>query len=97
MTSYEDLPMFVNTESYAYYVIHGAFMCGIQIINWHIGGKLKDCYTLFHNSPARRADYFTLTASEIFPQFLFQEQYIKEEKVAEPVIGIWENIKDTVK
>ena len=48
-------------------IIYGAFMCGTESTDLNIKGILNASYTLFHDSTARRADYPSITASEIFP------------------------------
>ena len=45
----------------------------------------------FHDSPARRADYVTVTESENFPYAFCSTCWVEDQKVAERSCLIWEN------
>ena len=42
-------------------------MYGAQKSNWNLKKIIKGCYILFHNIPAGRDDYQSVTGSEKFP------------------------------
>ena len=52
---------------------------------------------LFHDSPARRTDYVTVTESENFPYAFCSTRWVEDQKVAEKLCLIWENIKKMTK
>ena len=58
---------------------------------------MKASYNLFHDSPARRADYVTLTECENFPSCFCATRWVEDQKVAERLCSIWENIKKMTK
>ena len=45
------------------HVVHGAFKCGIESTEWKIKETLKGSHQLLHDTPARRADYVSVTQS----------------------------------
>ena len=58
---------------------------------------MKASYNLFHDSPARRADYVTVTECENFPSCFCATRWVEDQKVAERLCSIWENIKKMTK
>ena len=52
------------------HVVHGAFKCGIESTEWKIKETLKGSHQLLHDTPARRADYVSVTQSSEYPLFL---------------------------
>ena len=63
----QDLPKLLNIGSCNLHVIHSSFKSVFQSVEWNIGKLMKASYNLFHDSPARRADYVTVTECENFP------------------------------
>ena len=93
----QELPKLLNIGSCNLHVIHGAFKSGFQSAEWNIGKLMKASYNLFHNSPARRADYVTVTESENFPYAFCSTRWVEDQKVAERLCLVWENIKKMTK
>ena len=62
-----DLPKLLNVGSCGLHVVHAAFCTGCQATDWKIEGLLRALWYLFHDSPARRDDYTTVTGSTVFP------------------------------
>ena len=52
------------------HVVHGAFKYGIESTHWNIKETLKANHQLLHDTPARRADYVSVTQSSEYPLFL---------------------------
>ena len=50
------------------HVVHGCFQTGHKASGWKIMSFLRSIYTLFKDSPARRADYSEITGSSLFPK-----------------------------
>ena len=89
----QQLPKLLNIGSCNLHVIHGAFKSGFQSVEWNIPKLMKASYNIFHDSPARRADYVTVTECENFPRCFCATQQVEDQKVAERLCSIWENIK----
>ena len=87
----------MNVGRCGLHVIHGAFKTGVQAIKWNICKLLRTCYTLFHDSPARRADFVTVASCDIFPFAFCSTRWVEDKKVAERELLIWDNIKKIVK
>ena len=49
--------------------MHSAFKCGIESTDWNIKETLKGSHQLLHDTPARRADYASVTQSSEYPLF----------------------------
>ena len=63
----EELPQLINIGSCCLHIIRGAFQTGATTTCWNIKGTLKAIYKLLHDSPARRANYISVTGSTLFP------------------------------
>ena len=59
-----DLPKLLNVGSCGLHVVHAAFCAGCQATHLKIDGLLRALWYLFHDSPARRDDYTTVTGSQ---------------------------------
>ena len=55
------------------HVVHGAFKCGIESADWNIKETLKGSHQLLHDTPARRADYVSVTQSSEYPLFFVSQ------------------------
>ena len=89
--------MLMNIGRCGLHVIHGAFKTGVQAIKWNICKLVRACYTLFHDSPARRAGFVTVASCDIFPFAFCSTCWVEDKKVAEHASLIWDNIKKIVK
>ena len=49
------------------HVVHGAFQTGHNAVNWNVNSTLRAFYRILKDSPARRADYSSVTGSTLFP------------------------------
>ena len=57
----------VNVQSCSLHKIHNAFKQVAEESGWQIPQFLKALHMLFHETPARREDYETMTFSDVFP------------------------------
>ena len=57
---------------------------------------LKSIYTLLHDTPARRADYISITECDKFPFAYCATRWVEDKKVADRAVEIWPNIKKVV-
>lgn len=56
----------VELGSCGLHVVHGAFQSGHSAAGWKVNGILRAIYSLFKDSPARRADYIAVTGCQKF-------------------------------
>ena len=87
-----EMPGLLNIGSCGLHVLHGAFKSGANKSEWNIKNILKGLYELFHDSPARRADYLKICGSDKYPKMFCQTRWIEDAEVAERAIEIWDNI-----
>ena len=92
-----DLPKLLNVGSCGLPVAHAAFCAGCQAIHWKIGGLLRALWYLFHDSPARRDDYTTVTGSSVFPLKFCATRWIEDDRVSERVLEIWPNVEKYIR
>ena len=65
---------------------------GVESTDWEIKKTFKGCFTLLHDSPARRSDYTSITGSTVFPLSFCTTRRVEDKKVAERLISIWPSI-----
>ena len=93
----QELPKLFNIGSCNLHVIHITFKSGFQSVEWNTGKLMKASYNLFLDLPARRTDYVTATECENFSSCFFATRWVEDQKVAERLCSIWENIKKMTK
>ena len=71
----DDLSFLINIGSCNQHVINGGFEIGAKSTNWKLKKILKACFTILHNTPARRDDYISVTVSTTFPLFCCAARY----------------------
>ena len=57
----------INIGSCGLHTIHSAFKAGAENTSRNIRKTLHGSYQILHDSPARRDDFETITASDIYP------------------------------
>ena len=87
----EELPQLINIGSCCLDIIHVAFQTGATTTCWNIKGTLKAIYKLLHDSPARRADYISVTGSTLFPFSFCATRWVEDKRIADRAIEIWVN------
>ena len=92
LTIEDELASLIDIGSCNLHVIHGAFKTGSESSGWNLHKILKGAFTLLHDTPARRDDYFNLTGSSEYPLQLCGTRYVEEKMVAEKLIKLWLNI-----
>ena len=60
-------------------------------------GLPRALWYLFHDSPARRDDYTTVTGSTVFPLKFCATQWVEDSRVAERALEIWPNVEKYIK
>ena len=85
----------LGVEACSLHVIHGAFITGSESTNWEMKKKIKKIkgsFQLLHGSPARRADYLSVTELDIFPFYFCATRWVEDKKVADRLLELWENL-----
>ena len=63
----DELAFLIDIGSCNLHVIHGSFKTGSESSVWNLHKILEGAFTLLHDTPARRDDYFKLTGSLEYP------------------------------
>ena len=85
------LPQLINIGTCGLHSIHGAFRTGIEKCWWKLKATMKACYTMLHNSPARRDDYISINQglSPKYPLSFCATRWIEDKLVADRLIELW--------
>jgi hypothetical protein len=75
------------------HVLHGAFQTGHSASGWAVNEFLRSAYGLFKDSPARRADYASVTGSSVYPKKFCQVRWLNNVEVATRALEVLPNIK----
>ena len=78
-----ELYQLINIGSCGLHIIHGSFKIGIEVTDWNVKATAEGAFRVLHDSPARRADYISISRSNIFPLFLCATKWAEDKKVAE--------------
>lgn len=73
------------------HTLHNAFKGGFSV--WQLDKVLQALHTVFHNTPARREDFTTLTKSSVFPLPFCGHRWIENLPVVNRAIEIWPHIE----
>lgn len=92
----EELPSLINFGSCGLHIVHGALKTGVTTTEWNLKRILKSIYTLLHDTPARRADYISITECDEFPFAFCATRWVEDMKVANRAVELWPNIKKVV-
>ena len=65
--------LMVSIGSCGIHIVHGAFKPAFEKTSWGMKGIIKGSFVILHDTPARRADYISITSSILFPFFLCDE------------------------
>ena len=87
-----ELPKLIDIGSCSLHLIYSAFKMGVESTDWEVKKTFKVCFTLLHDSPARRSDYTSITGSIVFPLSFCATRWLKDKKVAERLMNIWPSI-----
>jgi hypothetical protein len=86
------LSSLIDIGSCSLHLIHGAFKTGSEKSSWDLHKILKGAFTLLHDSPARRDDYYNLTGSDEYPLQFCGTRWVEDKKVAEKLVTLWPNM-----
>ena len=90
----EELPQLLNIGSCVMHIVHGAFKTGAESTSWELKNILKGACILFHDTPARRDDYTSITGSIDFP---CRSVPLAGWETSQLLISIWDNIVSLVR
>ena len=82
----------VSIGSCGLHIIHGAFKHAFEKTSWEMKGILKGSFVILHDTPARRADYTTVTNSDLFPLFFCATRWVEDREPADRLYEIWPNM-----
>ncbi|KAJ8043765.1 hypothetical protein HOLleu_11016 [Holothuria leucospilota] len=92
----EELPGMLNIGSCGLHIVHGSLQKGVTASGWNLASLLRALWQLFHDTPARREDFFQITGSSIFPLQFCPHRWVEDAKVAERALPMWPNVKKFV-
>ncbi|KAL2085046.1 hypothetical protein ACEWY4_020564 [Coilia grayii] len=72
------------------HTLHNAFKCGFNA--WQLDKLLRAMHTLFHNVPARREDFITVTKSSVFPLSFCAHRWVENLPVVERALAVWPSL-----
>ena len=87
----------ISIGSCGLHIIHGAFKFGFEKTSWKMKGILKGSFVILHDTPARRADFISVTKSDLFPLFFCATRWVEDKEPADRLYNIWGNMKQIVK
>nr|XP_055033836.1 uncharacterized protein LOC129422133 [Misgurnus anguillicaudatus] len=77
--------------------VHNAFRNAFSETNWHIDHQLLGFYRLFHDTPARRDDYVTITGCSLFPKKFCSHRWVENVEVASRALEVLPHLRTFVK
>lgn len=77
----------ISVGSCGLHTLHNAMKAGFTM--WQLDKLLRALHYVFHNVPARRADYTTITGSSSFPLAFCGHRWVENVPVAERAIEVW--------
>ena len=88
----EGLPGLIDIGVCQQDAIDGAFQTGVVKSTWNIHELLKAVRQIFHDSPARRDYYISVTGSSSFPHHFYATRWVESRGVAERAKSLWEHV-----
>ena len=93
----ENLPSLINIDSFGLHIVQGALKIFVTATNCNFKGILKSIYPFLHDTPARRADYISISECYTFPFTYCATLWVEDKKVVDRAVEIWPNVKKVVK
>ena len=90
-----ELHQLINIGSCGLHIIHDSFKTHIEVADWDIKATAKDVFQILHNSPATRADYISVSGSNLFPLFC-ATCWVEDKKFAKQLLEIMPHISKVV-
>ncbi|KAK0152285.1 hypothetical protein N1851_006335 [Merluccius polli] len=77
----------ISVGSCGLHILHNAMKAGFTA--WQVDKLLRAMHYLFHNVPARREDFTSVTSSSTFPRPFCGHRWVENVPVAERAVDIW--------
>ena len=68
-------PGMIDIVSCGLHILHGAFKIVLETPCWVLKSVLERAHTVLHDTPAHRADYFTVTRSDQYPLLVYETRW----------------------
>lgn len=91
-----DAPKMINLGSCGLHVLHGSFQDGERETGWKVGDVLRSLWQMFHDSPARRADFIEVTKTTTFPLNFCAHRWVEDLAVAERAVEVWPAVQQYI-
>ena len=85
--------LLINGGVCGLHVINGAVKTGLQAVKWDVDSYLRDVYYIFHDSPARCAQFISLTGKTLFPLKHCTTRWLENVPSIDRVLTIFDDIK----
>ena len=91
-----ELYQLINIGSCGLHKIHGSFKTGTEVTDSSIKATVKGAFQILHDSPTRRADYISVSRSNIFFLFFCATKWGEDKTFAERLLEKWSHISKLV-
>lgn len=91
-----DAPKMINLGSCGLHVLHGSFQDGERETGCKVGDVLRSLWQMFHDSPARRADFIEVTKTTTFPLKFCAHRWVEDLAVAEWAVEVWPAVQQYI-
>ncbi|XP_063216844.1 uncharacterized protein LOC134527824 [Bacillus rossius redtenbacheri] len=88
-----DGKILVNTGVCGLYVVNGAIRTGLNSVGWDVPTFLRDIYFIFNESPARRADFTSVTGRKEFPRKYCTTRWLENVPFLERALLLFDDVK----
>lgn len=75
------------------HTVHNAYKAGVAASKWGLDFLLSSLSTLFHDAPARREDFTTVTGQTLFPHKFVAHRWVENIPVIERALLLWLDLK----
>ncbi|CAN8021727.1 unnamed protein product [Ixodes persulcatus] len=75
------------------HTIHNAYRAGLVASKWGLENLLSSLNAIFHDAPARREDFSTVTGQTTFPLNFAAHRWVENVPVIECAIALWGDVK----
>jgi hypothetical protein len=93
---YHDGNKLLEVGSCGLHIVHGSLQHGHKAAGWSVNSRLRALHNLFKDSPARRAQFTSVTSSTLFPLKFCQVRWVENNKVANRALIVLPHVKKYV-
>ena len=88
-----DRPDLLDLGTCGLHTVHNALQCGEKATDWNLDKTLKAFWRLFHETPARRADFVALTGCTEFPPEWCAHRWVDNVRVIEKNLKLLSHVE----